>query len=377
VSRLTRTQFISFSYRFFILNLLIFYALLSSPPDYMQVWVGRVFYVWTSVFNLFVVSVFWALMADLFSSAQGKRIFGFVAFGGTFGGIVGSALTAGVALELRPAHLLVVTMLLLEGAVWCMKRLSSTCGSSAATRATAAAVSPTVSAQADGENALRQPSIREPAVIGGSIWAGISGVLKSSFLLGISSYMLLFTVLATFLYFQQAEIIDQYSSDRGLRTALFARIDLAVNCLAVFTQLFLTGRVIRWIGLSLTLGLIPILCIFGFSALSLAPTLTVLVVFQILRRSGNYALSRPSREVLYTVLNREDKYKAKNFLDTFVYRLGDQIGAWAYALFIALGMGPVSISLLAVPLSGLWLTIALWLGYRQSELAKNKTATTA
>jgi AAA family ATP:ADP antiporter len=179
---------------------------------------------------------------------------------------------------------------------------------------------------------------------------------------------LLFATTSTFLYFQQAEIARQSFAERGARTAFFARVDLWVNILTLGAQLFLTGRVLRWIGVALTLALLPLLSIFGFSALALTPTIVVLVIYQVIRRAGNFAFARPSREVLFTVVPREDKYKAKSFIDTVIYRLGDQVGAWSYAGLGLLGIGMAGISLVAVPLSIAWLINGLWLGRKQKIL---------
>jgi AAA family ATP:ADP antiporter len=143
---------------------------------------------------------------------------------------------------------------------------------------------------------------------------------------------------------------------------------LWVNILTLGAQLFLTGRVLRWIGVALTLALLPLMSILGFSALALTPTIAVLVIYQVIRRAGNFAFARPSREVLFTVVPREDKYKAKSFIDTVIYRLGDQVGAWSYAGLGLLGIGMVGISLVAVPLSIAWLINGLWLGRKQKIL---------
>ena len=178
-----------------------------------------------------------------------------------------------------------------------------------------------------------------------------------------------FTVGSTILYFQQAHIAERAFPDRAEQTAFFARLDLAVNSLTLVTQLFLTGRLMKWLGVSVMLALLPTLTIAGFLTLGFAPTLAVFVVFQVLRRSGEYAVARPTREVLYTVLAREDKYKAKHFIDTFVYRSGDQLGAWSMAAMGALGLGLAGTAFVAVPLAGIWLVISVWLGRRQAALA--------
>ena len=346
VARLPRVKFIAISYRFFWVNLLLFALLLQLATAEQNIWIGRVFFIWTSVFNLFVVSVFWALMVDVFDAEQGKRLFGFIAAGATLGGIVGSTLTASLAKQVPATYLLLISALMLEMAVFCVRRLSL---STDILKQKAAA-----------------PGTEAP--IGGSVFSGMAHAFNSSYLINVSVYILLFAVTSTFLYFQQAEIAKQTFADRGSRTAFFARVDLSVNMLTLGAQLFLTGRVLRLIGVALTLAILPLLSIFGFGTLALTPTIAVLVIYQVTRRAGNFAFARPTREVLFTVVRREDKYKAKSFIDTVIYRLGDQVGAWSYAGLGLLGLGMTGISLVAVPLSIAWLINGLWLGRRQKTL---------
>jgi AAA family ATP:ADP antiporter len=335
VKRLPRTRFIAWTYRFFALNLLLF-AL--APHD--NVGVGRAFFIWLSVFNLFVVSVFWALMVDVFDSEQGKRLFGFIAAGATLGAIAGSTITVSLVREVGTTTLFFASIALLEVAVLASRRLPVS---------------------------TRTQSQELP--IGGSVLAGISHTLRSPYLLNVCLFMVLFTVTATFLYFQQAAIARDYFSDRASRTAFFAQVDLLVNVLTLSIQVFFTARILKRFGVAFTLGILPMFSIVGFAALALAPTIAVLVVLQVLRRAGNFALARPTRELLYTVLPREDKYKAKSFIDTVVYRAGDQVGSWSYLLLSSFGLGIAGIALAAVPLSAAWLASAVWLGRRQARLA--------
>jgi len=346
VSRLPRRLFIPLSYGFFAINLVFFWVLFRSLSNVEGVWVGRIFFVWTSVFNLFVVSIFWSLMADLFRPAQAKRLFGFVAVGGTMGAVVGSAATAFLAARITPTNLLLLSAALLIAATLAARKLMQT------------APETEQEAAADADRPL-----------GGGVLDGIRMVFASPYLLGIVIYMLLYTVTATFLYFQQADIVAVSFADRAARTVFFARIDLAVNTLTVITQVFLTGRIVRRIGIALALAALPLVCVLGFAAVGIAPTLMTIAVFQVLRRSSNYAVARPCREMLYTVIPREAKYKAKNFIDTFVYRVGDQVGAWSYAALGTLGFGAAAISIVAVPLAAMWLGVGLWLGRQQKELA--------
>jgi AAA family ATP:ADP antiporter len=182
--------------------------------------------------------------------------------------------------------------------------------------------------------------------------------------------------LATFLYFQQAQIIRDAFSDPGERTAVFAAIDFAVNALTILLQVFLTGRLVSWVGLKWTLALIPILLGVGFLVIGFSPVLAVLVVVQVIRRAGNYAIMRPAREMLYVVLSREEKYKAKNFIDTVVYRGGDAVSSWVYTGLKSLGLSLGAIAWIAVPLAAIWAVVAFWLGKRQSELAADQESKT-
>jgi AAA family ATP:ADP antiporter len=346
VKRLPRTRFIPITYRFFAAVIVLFAVALHWADAAQSVWVGRIFFVWVSVFNLFVVSIFWALIVDIFSSEDGKRLFGFIAAGATVGAIVGSALTASLARYVPEGALLIGSVLLLEVAVFAVARLSRQ------------------STKLDS-----RPQQGAEGAVGGAVLAGITHPFRSSYLANVSLFLLLFAITSTFLYFQQASIVSHSFSDRGARTAFFASVDLAVNVLTLSVQLFLTGRIVRTIGIGPTLGLLPALTLLGFSVLAAVPTLATLVGFQVLRRSSDYAIARPAREVLYTVVAREDRYKAKSFIDTVVYRGGDQVGAWSFTLLSALGLGAAGVAAVAGLLSVAWLGNALWLGRRQSALA--------
>ena len=351
VAKLPRVRFIAVTYRFFITNLLIFILLFHVATAEQHIWVGRLFFIWTSVFNLFVVSVFWALMVDVFDSEQGKRLFGVIAAGATLGGLAGSSITASLAKDVPATYLLLGSVILLEGAVFSVRRL----------------------ARLSGVLHQRPAAQSGESLIGGNILAGLTHAFKSPYLVNVSVYILLFAITSTFLYFQQAEIARQSFADRGARTAFFARIDLWVNVLTLGAQLFLTGRVLRAIGVALTLAMLPALSVLGFGTLAMTPTLAVLVIYQVLRRAGNFAFARPSREVLFTVVPREDKYKAKSFIDTVIYRTGDQVGAWSYAALGFLGLAMTGISIVAVPISIAWLFNGLWLGRKQEGMAAAET----
>jgi AAA family ATP:ADP antiporter len=361
-ARLSRRRFIPLAYRFFIVTLLGFGLLLGTSA-----WVDRAFYVWVSVFNLFVVSVFWGFMADLFSAEQGKRLFGLIAVGGTLGAILGGAVTASLVGHVGSATLLLIAAVLLELAAWCVKLFPDP-RHAGASRHTGP-LGPLETLDPGLRRGDEKPGDEKPEwPLGGTFWSGIAHVFRSPYLLGISAFMLLHSVTSTLVYFQQADVVGQAFATRADRTTFFAQLDIAVNVLTVVMQIFLTGRLLKWLGVGATLALLPLVSLGGFVAMALAPSLALLAAFQVARRAVNYAVSRPAREVLFTVLPREDKYKAKAFTDTFVYRAGDQVGAWTYPALRAMGLGLAGVSWVAVPLALAWCWLSLWLGRRQGQI---------
>ena len=374
VARRSRRRFIPIVYRFFIANLILFYFLMKFAPPSQQVWVGRSFFVWVSVFNLFVVTVFWAFMTDVFNSDQGKRLFAFIGVGGTLGAIVGGSATALLVKQIGPLNLLFVSVVLLELAARCVPffptHFVNTANISSDCRASVSDA--TVGETNLGVSQKRPTNLSDDAEkpLGGNLWSGVTHVLGSPYLLGICVYLLLYGITSTLAYFQQADIAAHQFHDRANRTAFFAQVDVSVNVLTILVQIFLTSRLLKWVGVGITLALLPAVNVVGFLAMGWMPLLSLLVVFQTLRRASNFAVSRPAREVLFTVLRREDKYKAKSFIDTFVYRVGDQVGAWSYPLLTWLGLGLTGISFVAAPLAAGWCVLSLWLGRRQAALAR-------
>jgi ATP:ADP antiporter, AAA family len=354
-------RFLPYVYYFFIGNLLLFFVLFKS--DLTHAFVARAFFIWASVYNLFIVSVFWSFMADTFSDAQAKRLFGIIAAGGTAGALTGPALTAALVLPLGPTNLLPLSAAFLVWAVLCIHRLTAWRKTILSPR------SPRGPSPDRPEGKSPSPTDRP---VGGSVLAGIRLVLQSPYLLGICLLMLLFTTLATFLYFQQAYIIRAHFTDPARRTALFAAMDFSVNILTLATQLFLTGRIVKRFGLGWTLAVVPLLLAVGFVGLGFVNALWVLVAVQVLRRAGNYAIMRPGREMLYVVLTKEEKYKAKNFIDTVVYRGGDAASAWVYAGLMAVGLSAGGIALFSVPLACAWAWISYKLGNTQETIAAGK-----
>lgn len=352
VVRLPVRRFVPLTYHFFAANLLVFFAILHVTGGGVAgtQTLGIVFYIWTSVYNLFITSVFWCFMADVFRSEQAKRLFGFIGVGGTLGSITGSTLCAELADRIGVVNLFLVSVVLLEAAAIIVLRFPPAPRSAA-------------TANADDDDPTRS------ARIGGSVWAGVTSLLRSPYLLGIAGFQILYTIGSTLLYFEQAGIIRTTFASAESRTVALAHIEQAVQTLTVITQIFLTGRIIRWLGLAATLALLPAMTALGFSALGLSPIFATLVMFIVLRRGTNFGITNPAMEVLFTVVSREDKYKAKSFIETFIYRAGDQVGAWTYALFAALGLGVSGAAYGAVPFAIVWLLLGFWLGRRQGQLA--------
>jgi AAA family ATP:ADP antiporter len=345
-ARLPRRRLLPLVYYFFVLNLLIFFGLFKS--DIATASVARAFFIWVSVFNLFVVSVFWTFMADLFTNEQARRLFGFVAAGGSAGAIVGPFLTASLAAPLGIINLLLISALFLLLAIVCIHRLSRWAAEN-------------VQASTAQANTSEVP-------IGGGVLDGVKLVFRSPYLLGICVYIWLYTTLSTFLYFEQAHIVADAFSESASRTQLFAYMDLAVNTLTVIGQVLLTARIIARFGMAITLALIPAAVALGFLVLAAFPVLAVLVVFQVIRRAGNFAIARPSREILFTVVAREEKYKSKNFIDTVVYRGGDAFSGWVFTGLAGAGLGLSGIALVAAPLALVWLYTGVALGRKQEIL---------
>lgn len=349
-ARLRRRKFIPLAYGFIIINLMLFFVLFKTGVNY--VWIARVFFVWASVINLFIVSVFWSFMTDIFSDEQAKRVFPFVAAGGTSGAIAGPAITGLFVHQVGSINLLPISSAFLIVAIICMLSIVK---------------------QTDQQQENQSASVNTK-IIGGNIFDGIKLVLTSKYLLGICAVIFLYATTSTFLYFQQANIVSANIQDSATRTTLFAGMDITANVLTLFFQLFLTGRIIQRFGLSITLMAIPFLVAVAFLILSFSPIVVTIVIIQVIRRAGNYALMRPARETLYVVLSRAEKYKAKNFIDTTVYRSGDVISAWVYAAASSMGVTLSGIALLGVFISAMWVYVAHWLGQKHDFLNTDESS---
>ncbi len=335
-SRYSRGVFVPLANRFFIACLVAFWASLVLLPVEARPWIDRVFYVWTSVFALFVVTVFWGLVADCFDNDQAKRLFAFIAVGASLGGIVGSEVTARLAVQVPVFTLLLISCVPLEVASWFAGALHRNFGT----------------------GVVLDAAERERPLTGDAI-SGMKAVFASPYLAGIAAFIALMTFASTVLYFAQSDLVGEAIVDRGERRAFLARIDQLVNVLTILFEVWLTARVIRWLGVGLALAVVPAAVALGFVALGLYPTLWTLVVVQVVYRAGRYGMTKPAREVLFTVVSREEKYKSKAFIDAAVYRGGDLVSGWIYAGLALVGVSLGGIALLAAPAAALWAIVGL------------------
>src|SRR5882672_11829415 len=323
-ARLPRAKLLPVVYAFFALNLLLFSVKLDAA----------VFFIWLSVFNLFAVSVFWSFMSDLFSAAQAARLYGSIAAGGSCGAIAGPLIAASAVTPLGVSGLLLLSATLLALTIVCIVML--------------------------GHWARAHPRAGDPppdAPIGGSILAGVRAAPSSAFLLRTTSHKQCYTALSTALYFAQVDIVRDAVPDAAERTRLFAGVDLAVNALTLLVQLFAFARLSTALGPAWMLALMPVVSLAGFLWLGAAPVLGVLIAFGVARRVGEFSISKPARDALFTVVPREERYKAKNFIDTVIYRGGDTLSAWLLG-------GVPGLAFVAAAISAAWIALAFFLGGR-------------
>jgi AAA family ATP:ADP antiporter len=340
-ARIPRDRLLLAVYAFFASHLVGFFVLMSSHVT--PHWIARVFFVWLSVFNLFVVSVFWSFMADIFRPEQGTRLFSIIAAGGSTGAMVGPLVTTGLTYVMPIPGLMLVSAALLGVCWWCIRALDHW-------------------SKQHGGQVVERPG----RAMGGSMWAGIRLTLSSPYLLGICAYLFLLTTTATFLYLEQTRLVSEHVASPQGRTRLFAIVDLAVNVITFLTQLFMTGPMINRLGFASALVFLPAASIVGFTVIGVMPVLLAFLLFTIVRRVGEYAIAKPAREVLFTVVGREEKYKAKNFIDTAVSRGGDAATGWIVNGIKALGIGATQIAWALVPLACLWAYLG-WSLARQEE----------
>ena len=375
VSRTNRRRFIPIGYLFVIGCLIVFSGMLiadgaagggligTDTETPVARYVGYVFYVWLSTINLFVNSVFWAFMVDIFDVRQGKRMFAFIGIGGTLGAIAGgwatnviSGMTDSVYL---PAGLMltgaaffglaIVVMLTLDRLVFGSQRSQLT--------ADGAAI--------EGHQRAGDRDVAGEGGIGGTFWEGAQAVVRSPYLLGIGAYIMLMAISNTLIYFTQALVISNNTDTFSELVAGFALFDVLAQVATLFVQIFVTTQVIKRIGVGWTLVILPVVTMTGFAILSAWTVFGVMAVFQAVQRATRYAVSRPARETLFSVVSPSEKYKAKPFVDVFLYRGGDVAGVGVDGMFAALGLTLAWVAAAAVPVAGVWAVLCLALGRAQ------------
>jgi ATP:ADP antiporter, AAA family len=344
-SRFPRTVFLPWVYGFFVANLVGFYLWFRLQQDHT--WIARTYFVWVSVFNLFVVAAFWSLMADVFTREQAGRLFGAIWAGASTGGLIGPFIDNRLAVPLGAINLLPISAALLALSLVFMRQVIRWQRAQAAARDAAAPA-----------NAPRAED-----ALGGGVWAAFGQVLRSPYLLGIALFVLLMTWVSTFLYLEQQAFVAKAFHTADERARFFGGIDFLVQAASLAMQLLLFGRLFKWVGLRAMLASVPLIMTAGYAVFALAPRFMVLVVVYAVRRVGDYALTRPCRDALFTVVTREEKYKAKSLIDTFAYRGGDALSGSLYkGLTGSLGASAASIGWLGVGVSAAWTVLALGLG---------------
>lgn len=343
VARAPRRRIVPVVYGLFALQLLAFFVLLKMPIS--RAALAPSFFVWVSVYNLFVVAVFWSYMVDVFSAAQARRLFGFIAAGGTIGAIAGPLLTQSIVRTIGPTNLLLVSVAFLLAALGCVLLINR-----------------------QVERHGLPPAADHAQPIGFGVFSGVRRVFGSQYLFAIGCWVVLGNILGAFFYLQQQIIIEATVGSPAERIQLFARLDLTVNVLAIILQLLATGRIIQRFGVGVAAAAQPALATIGFLLLAAAPTLAVIFLCQTVGRAVNYAISNPARHALFSSVTPDEKYKAQNVVDTLFYRGGDAAGGWLFALLSrSLGLEIALIAAIATPFAALWTALAIALGRMQES----------
>ncbi len=352
-SRYPRRVFLPWVYLFFISNILIFWFVFSQAIDGNReyIWLGRAFFVWLSVFNLFVVSVFWSFMADIYTREQGRRLFGFITSGGSIGALIGGALTSSLVVEIGFQNLMPISAAVLLVAVFCIGRLKDW-------------------VHHEHESEIEK-TVESERPLGGNPFAGITHLFSSNYFLGIALMSLIASLLGTALYMFRAELIETAIISPDAQTQFFSNMNVAQNALALIAQMFLVKQVVMRFGIGRSLFLFPLASIIGFAILALEPTLMAVAILDVVRRGLGFGFAKPSTDMLYSVVTPEEKYKTKNAIDTAVYRGGDVVGTWTIKLLSTLGMGMAAISIVMLPFAVIAATVALWLGRDYKIRAKS------
>lgn len=350
-SRVARRRILAWTYGFFVLNLAAFALLFIQNPD--NLWAARSFYVWLSVFNLLAISLAWSVLADLLVVPQAKRLFAVIAAGASLGGLTGPVLGTLLVAPIGHAGLLALSAVMLAASAGLAELLHRW-------------------RDAHPVSAYLTSPRSEP--LGGNVLAGASDVFRSPYLLAISAFVLLLAIVTTFLYFEQARLVKETFPDKTQQTQVFGIIDIVVQSLTILVQVFLTGRIAARFGIGVLLVAVPLIMAAGFLWLAFAPVFAVLAIVMIVRRVGEYALVRPGREMLYTVVSAREKYKAKNFIDTAVYRGGDAVGGWVKSGLDLLSGHPALAMTIGSVIAVAWAGTGFYLGRRQEEKEGERVA---
>ncbi|MDB0066091.1 MFS transporter [Gammaproteobacteria bacterium] len=326
-------------YGIFAISFIIFYALGSVFED--RTVIDKSFYVWVSVFSLFHISVFWTFMSELFSKEQSGRLFGIIAVGASVGGLIGPSITAFFSVSLGTDNLMLIASMMLFIPIPIIFYLQS------------------LKAKELNNEALDIPISNQS--IGGNPLAGFKMFFSNPYLLSIGVFIFLYTGISSFVYFELKNLLSDFS--RPERSVIWAQMDLAVNILAISTGLFATGRIVTKFGMPVTIAMVPIMICIGLLVLAISPLLGVVMVLQVIRRAGNYAVTRPAREMLFTLVNQETRFKAKPVIDIVAYRGGDMLTAWLFTgLTQGLGLGLAAVAAVGAGIASLWAIVGIYLG---------------
>ncbi len=354
VSKFHRRTLVPSIYGFFCLCLVGFWAAFRFVPETAMLgatpareWVARILFIWISVYGLFIVSFFWSVIGDMLSTEQGRRLFGFVAGGGTAGGMVASATTTELVQRIGQANLLLLPAVALAIGLAVYFGLE----------------------QSHSQLAPKSSSATSGKATGGNPFSGFTAVFSSRYLLAIGGYGLLLATCGTTIYFQQSEIVKEAFADDESKTAFFANVNLWVQVVTIVLQTAVVGRLMKYLGLGLTLAILPLAYVLGITSLALAPTIGVLAIISVTGRSAEYAIANPAREVLFTAVDREDRYKAKSFIDTIVRRGGDSVVGTIYrSLREVTGVAMTTLSWAILPIAAAWVGLALFIGRENKKI---------
>ena len=339
VSRFRFQLLVPAMYGIFALTFVVFYVLASTSGD--RTLIDKSFYVWVSVFSLFHISVFWSFMSDLFNKEQAGRLFSIIAAGASVGGLIGPTIPSFFSESLGTDNLMLIASVMLLIPIPIIFYLQSLKSSDLRNE----------------DFYLRKPN----ATIGGNPFSGFKMFFANPYLLAIGLFIFLYTGVSSFVYFELKNLLSELS--RVERTAVWAKMDLAVNILSITTGLFATGRIVGKFGMPVTIALVPVLICVGLLILAISPFLAAVVTLQIVRRAGNYAVTRPAREMLFTRVDRETRFKAKPVIDIVAYRGGDMLMAWLFTgLTQGLGLGLAAVAMVGAGIAALWSMVGIYLG---------------